>query len=123
GVLSMRLAANDQPHIGYLTSTGLKHATVNGTIWTNETVDVKTFHFVSLSVDLQGRPHIAYARSGGDLRYPEWNGTWSIQVFSHRAGSNGFCDAGLAMSPDRERARWYQGNGSLGNLLFRSYSA
>ena len=118
GVLSMRLAANDQPHIGYLTSTGLKHATVNGTIWTNETVDVKTFHFVSLSVDLQGRPHIAYARSGGDLRYAEWNGTWSIQVVSHGAGSNGYVDVGTAISPDGEPALLYQGNVSFGNLVF-----
>jgi len=118
GVLSLRLGANDQPHVGYLTPAGLKYATLNGTIWTNETVDVKTFQFVSLSLDPQGRPRMAYLRWGGDVRYAAWNGTWSVQVVSHGAGSNGYVDVGMAVSPGGEPAILYQGNVSFGHLVF-----
>ena len=118
GQISLRLDANDVPHIGYIAPTGLKYATFKGTNWTSETVDVKTFSAVSLSLDALGRPRMGYARWGGDVRYAEWNGTWSVQVVSHGAGSNGYDTLGMAVSPAGVGVIIFGANVPFGYLVF-----
>src|SRR2546426_2430739 len=113
---SLKLDTTGGPHVAYLTRTGLKYASLNGMVWSNETVDVKTFSSVALALDAQDAPHIAYSGGwGGDVRYAVNNGTWAIQVVSHH--SAGYPLA-MTMGPGDTPGIVFQTNLSNGDLAY-----
>ncbi len=119
---SLRLDANGGPHVAYITRTGVSYASRNGTDWSNETVDIKSFSSVSLALDSQGVPHVACASAGwgGDVRYASKNGTWTIQVVSHNFGGSGLS---MALGPSGSPGIAFVTNLSLGDLAFATTAA
>jgi len=113
---SLKLDSNGDPHVAYITRTGLKYASLNGTAWSNETVDVKTFSWLSLALDMENAPHIAYATLwGGDVRYATKNDTWGIQVVAHNYGASGVA---LALGPEDTPGIVFTTNVPEGDLLY-----
>ena len=80
---------SDLPRIAYSPySGGLRLATFNGSDWTIQVVDPSADGAtVSLDIDPNGNPGIAYADWQGDaVRYARWTGSeWNISVVDHRA--------------------------------------
>jgi len=89
--MSLKLDSNNLPKIAYA-GTGistpfydLKYATWNGSIWTNQTLDLNLIGYpVSLELDSNEYPHIAYSTQsayGPVLIYTNWDGnSWNTQA-------------------------------------------
>lgn len=60
---SLALDSHGSPHVAYITGDELKYATLNGSNWTNQTVDtLPEINFVvSLALDSNDTPHIMYS--------------------------------------------------------------
>ena len=98
----------------------MKYALLNGDNWSSENVDVKTFSSVSLALDSQSAPHLAYATGwGGDVRYAVKNGTWTIQVVSHHYGDG----LSMALEPSGTPGIAFLTNLSNGDLAFATTAA
>lgn len=82
GDSSLALDSSGHPHISYPADVGLGYAAWNGTMWNIQPVDASDAHHVSIGLDSQDHPRIAY--SGGYyrwLRYAAWNGsTWDVET-------------------------------------------
>ncbi len=89
--VALALDLRDRPVICYKNYTGpipnLSCAFSEGSGWRYATVDPApwTGAQISLTIDDQNRPHVAYCVVGGDTKYAWWNGTsWNITVLRDR---------------------------------------
>jgi chitodextrinase len=86
---SMDLDSNGYPHVAYQyygwpEVYTLRHAYFDGAEWITETVDSAppsgTLRYISMAIDSQDQPQIAYF-AGGELRYALHNGThWTTET-------------------------------------------
>jgi hypothetical protein len=112
GPISFALDQNQNPHIAFylgLADQTLYYTYLNETSWIVETVDDAIYspRFVSLEVDSQNRPHIAYNDDNShDLRYAHRPaGTWISQTLTSYAEA-----ASLALdSQDYPHIAWTAG--------------
>ena len=115
---SIRFDAGGVAHVAYAVPAGLIYATWNGTAWSMETVDRGRYFSVSLVFDPSGRAYIGYAMAfAGDVREAVKDGTWRIQVITHRLGWNG---ASLAAMPDGSAVAAYDLNDTKGDIVVAS---
>jgi hypothetical protein len=86
--VSLALDTQDNPHVSYVSSEGLKYASKVGSYWHTEIVDPKGApEGLSLALDSQGNPHIIYSTTEWQLRYASWTGSsWNIEVVSKTGG-------------------------------------
>lgn len=86
---SLALDSNNNPHISYINSQGLRYAYHNGSSWTLETVDATGGEECSIELDSNDHPHISY----GGLKYAQFNGSsWTIQTVETGAASQSSID-------------------------------
>jgi hypothetical protein len=86
---SMALDAGGNPHIAYGGSSGhLKYARWTGSSWSTQTVATGGAAYVSLKLDSQGRPHIAFQTGPqGALKYAVKGGTeWRLETVDAAGG-------------------------------------
>lgn len=86
---SIAVDGNGHPHISYVVRLPgtprdtLRYAYYNGTGWSTRTVESGSGQQISntsITVDLNGQPHIAY-QQGADMKYAYWNGSsWVIET-------------------------------------------
>ena len=98
---SLDLTSNDIPYIAYFNSDRLLLAYKEGGEWNIETVDDEGpfTYYVSLALDSQDRPHIAYFQwhPARNLKYASWTGTeWHIEQVDDGAGT--YCSLALDSS-------------------------
>ena len=80
GAPSLALDALAQPHIGYASSRGIAYAYRNETGWTIQIVDDRGGSQVSLALDVDDQPRIAYVNAQGDLKHAyRAGGAWYTQ--------------------------------------------
>ena len=93
---SLAIGNDGQPRLSYHSSSGLKFARYDGTIWHTEFIDAGSNPAgISLALDSSDNPRIAYYDSNiRDLQYASWNGaSWDIDVVDDEGA-----DAGAACS-------------------------
>jgi hypothetical protein len=113
--VSIRFDAQGVVHVAYAVPEGLIYSTWNGTGWSKETVDRGRYYSMSLVFGPAGRVHIGYAMdSAGDVREAVNDGTWKIQVITHRLGWNG---ASLAAMPEGSGVAAFDLNDTMGDLV------
>ncbi len=116
GFISLKLDSHGLPHVAYWTNQGVKYAWSTGTLWTDETVDRKSFAGVALALDAQDHPHIAYDEQwGGDVRYATLNGTWYYEVVAHGSGGS---QLALDLQPSGAAGIVFQTNATSGTVAY-----
>ena len=117
---SLRLDANDHPHIAY-GGDHLYHAWNDGATWHYEIVDDApgVGIYASLAIDSTGKPAIAYYdRYNEDLKFARWNGSsWTISVIDS-AQFSGFGTLVLFDASNVPQVA-YIGMDSIGNYLVK----
>jgi hypothetical protein len=137
GRVSIALDSSGNPHIAYAGGgprygtvgySGLRYASViTGTTWGSVGVYPGPAQAVSLVIDGQNHPHIAFSVVGTpppsdgvlrDLRYASYNGTWSFAVLSHSINATGVA-LGLTPAgiPQMAATSWNGGTGPDRGIL------
>ncbi len=79
----MALDSSGYPHFTYLeglSNGALAYASLNGTIWTTQSlVNLTAYSYSYLVLDSHNNPYVTYIGQTGGLMYARWNGTaWDI---------------------------------------------
>jgi hypothetical protein len=122
GDTALALDAAAHPHVAYQSAAPsvLRYARKDGAAWQIETVDGADGRDVSLALDHEQRPHIAYANHG--LRHA-WRtgGNWQIETVDSTPGSGR--DASLAIDPTGRPAIAYTGPQDHPRLIYARLAA
>jgi len=121
---SIDLDSQGRPHIASVTYLALPRIDIwytywDGSAWHSEKVDTVNglrgvWMFVSIAIDSQDRPHIAYYANGaGTLRYAYWDAVWQVQTVDPVPSVGQGCSIALD-SQDRPHISYYDStNGDL----------
>ncbi len=105
---------------GYLVG-GLYYASLEGSKWTIQPIDVSTYPYWSnpnnngiscaaLAFDSENNPHVAYANGSGDVNYASWTGTsWVSQTVDTLNVTYGYPRLSLAIDSNNTVYLLYEG--------------
>ena len=116
GYSALRIDRYGIPHVAYAWTNGtLRYARFSDGFWIREPVDPVTLlvRYVSLDVDRDGRPHLAYY-GRGQLRYATKPGlVWSVEVVDPRERAGWFGQIALDLSGRPHLAYYDSVDGNL----------